>query len=770
MFLSWGPEQLVFFNDAYRPILGQRVAGAIGQPFDRLWAEIWSDIAPIVDRTLAGEGATFNDLPLTMTRNGFPEETRWSFTYMPLRDADGAIRGLLCTTTETTEGMLTRRGLDKAVLALSDSEAQQRGALRIARLGTFEWHPGTNAASLNERSREIFGLDASQDLTAEDVFGRIHPDDLAHVQTVSMHYVERREAFSIDYRIVLPGGEIRTVTSLGEFLRDPGDEVGRMVGVFADITERVNAQADLEQQVAIRTAELRLYRNMVESDTSPILAFDTTRRLIGFNRTHRDQFRQVMGLEQQIGDNLPDLFPAEQAAMLRSLMDRALAGEAFTVIQEFGDKEKPTWEINYTPLRDEAGAIIGAFHHARDISARVQAEAERDTLQEQLRQSQKMEAVGQLTGGLAHDFNNLLAVISGSLELLERRIIQGRISEIERFVVSAQSAAKRASALTHRLLAFSRRQTLDPRPTGVNQLIAGMDDLLRRTVGPAITVETVGAAGLWNTLVDPSQLENALLNLCINARDAMPDGGRLTVETANRWLDERAARERDMPPGQYVSLCVSDTGTGMPPDVVAKAFDPFFTTKPIGQGTGLGLSMIYGFARQSGGQVRIYSEVGQGTTICIYLPRHYGEAEASDDAAQPAPGTALEGETVLVVDDEPGVRMLVAEVLSELGYAIIEAEDGPSALKVVSSKARIDLLVTDVGLPNGMNGRQVADAARVARPGLKVLFITGYAENAVVGNGHLDPGMAVITKPFAVDALANRIKDLIAQAPAGRTA
>jgi CheY-like chemotaxis protein len=281
----------------------------------------------------------------------------------------------------------------------------------------------------------------------------------------------------------------------------------------------------------------------------------------------------------------------------------------------------------------------------------------------------------------------------------------------------------------------------------------GMEDLVRRTMGPDIEVEVVTAAGLWPTLVDPHQLENALLNLCINAHDAMPASGRLTVETANRWVDRNAARERDLPPGQYISLCVSDTGTGMTPEVAAKAFDPFFTTKPLGQGTGLGLSMIHGFVRQSGGQVRIYSEPGEGTNVCIYLPRHRGEAEAAEASPErPTTHRSGQGQTVLVVDDEPTVRMLVTEVLEELGYAAIEAADSPTGLKVLQSDVRIDLLVTDVGLPGGMNGRQMADAARASRPSLKVLFITGYAENAVFGNGHLEPGMHVMTKPFALDA------------------
>jgi nitrogen-specific signal transduction histidine kinase len=390
---------------------------------------------------------------------------------------------------------------------------------------------------------------------------------------------------------------------------------------------------------------------------------------------------------------------------------------------------------------------------ARDISLRL-------SLEEQLRQAQKMEAVGQLTGGIAHDFNNLLQGITGSLDRVQYRLAEGRTSDVDRFLKAAIESANRAAALTHRLLAFSRRQTLDPKALDANKLIGGMEDLIRRTMGPNVSVEVVGAGGLWPVRVDPSQLENSLLNLCINARDAMPEGGKLTIETANKWLDERAAKDRELPPGQYVSLCVTDTGTGMAPEVIARAFDPFFTTKPLGQGTGLGLSMIYGFVRQSGGQVRIYSEAEQGTTMCLYFPRYLGTLEEE----APEAGEMMErgfGETVLVVDDEPTVRMLITEVLSESYYNIVEAGDGPSALKILETKRRIDLMITDVGLPGGMNGRQVADAARVMRKDLKVLFITGYAENAAVGNGQLDPGMQILAKPFAMSTLANKVREMI---------
>ena len=433
-------------------------------------------------------------------------------------------------------------------------------------------------------------------------------------------------------------------------------------------------------------------------------------------------------------------------------------------------REWSSAELNF--IRDVAGRVRTAVERLRAEAAlralnetleqRVtERSIELEKAQAALRQAQKMEAVGQLTGGLAHDFNNLLTGISGSLQMLQNKMSQGRYSEVDRYVLAAQGAARRAAALTHRLLAFSRQQTLDPKPVDLNRLVVGMGELIQRTIGPQIEIQSVAAAGLWNTRVDPGQLENALLNLCINSRDAMPDGGKLTIETANRWLDEHAARQRNVPPGQYVSLCVSDTGTGMSPETISRAFDPFFTTKPIGMGTGLGLSMIYGFVRQSGGEVRIYSEVGDGTTVCLYLPREHAAADAPADSEGTTDATDGNKENVLIVDDEPTVRMLVADVLQEAGYTPIEADDGPAGLRIVRSNTRIDLLITDVGLPGGMNGRQLADAARLLRPDLKVLFITGYAENAVLNHGHLSPGMQVLTKPFAIETLTRRVKELL---------
>jgi signal transduction histidine kinase len=403
-----------------------------------------------------------------------------------------------------------------------------------------------------------------------------------------------------------------------------------------------------------------------------------------------------------------------------------------------------------------------------EANAKLQAEAaERGRVEEALRQSLKMEAVGQLTGGLAHDFNNLLAGISGSLALMRMRTAQGRTAEIGRYIEIAMTSVNRAAALTHRLLAFSRRQTLDPKPTNVNRLVVGMEELFIRTVGPGIQVETKLATDLWPALCDPNQLENAMLNLVLNARDAMPEGGRLLIETRNSIFPDLRGAPKGVPPGkmpagEYMGLFINDTGTGMPPDVIAHAFDPFFTTKPTGEGTGLGLSMTYGFVQQSGGHVLLSSEEGQGTKVAIYLPRHLGTADGVGEVdGKTMPPQAEAGAVVLLVEDELAVRMVVVEVLSDLGYTVLEADNSQSGLRIVETRARIDLLLTDVGLPGGMNGRQLADAAREQRPGLKVLFLTGYAENAAVGNGRMEHGMEVMTKPFDLDKLVAKVEGMI---------
>lgn len=615
----------------------------------------------------------------------------------------------------------------------------------------FMLDPQGRVTSWNVGARRFKGYDA-EEIIGEH-FSRFYTPEEREQQIpkIALETAEREGRFEVEGWRVRKDGSRFWANVVIDPIHDPS---GRLVG-FAKVTRDLT---DLRAaEVELRASEER-FRMLVQSVTDyAIYMLDPKGRVSSWN-AGAERFKGYRA-DEIMGEHFSRFYTEEdrEAGIPRIALETA---------EREGRFEAEGWRVRkdgarfwasviIDPIRDDNGALVGFAKVTRDLS-------EKRAIEEQLRQSQKMEAVGQLTGGLAHDFNNLLTGISGSLEMMQMRIAQGRMADFERYALAAQGAVKRAAALTHRLLAFARRQTLDPRPTNANRLLMSLEELVRRTVGTDITVEVVGASGLWPTLVDSNQLENAILNLCINARDAMPEGGKLTIETANKWIDERAARRHDLPIGQYVSICVTDTGVGMTPEVIEKAFDPFFTTKPIGEGTGLGLSMIYGFARQSGGQVRIYSEVGEGTTMCIYLPRHAEDAPPEENVELPLNLDAVgEGEVVLVIDDDPTIRMLVAEVLADLGYAVIEAVDGPGGLKVLESNAKVDLLITDVGLPGGMNGRQVADAARVNRPSLKVLFITGYAENAVIGKGRLDNGMFVITKPFQMDVLARRIREII---------
>lgn len=480
-------------------------------------------------------------------------------------------------------------------------------------------------------------------------------------------------------------------------------------------------------------------------------------------------------------DWLETVYPADQPRMQSALQRSLDSGEDFIIeYRNLWPDGSLNWvDVRARAIRAKNGRVSSLVGVTSDITERKQAEGQlrrlNETLEQQveertsqlrhneevLRQSQKMEAVGQLTGGIAHDFNNMLTGIIGSLELLRRRLARGRTEDLDNLIELGVTSANRAAALTHRLLAFSRRQSLDSKPVELNELVRSMGELLHRSINESIRLEMHLSDKLWTAEADPNQLESALLNLVINARDAMPEGGLLIVESSNKQLDTSFTNAHEnLLPGDYVVLSVSDTGCGMPQSVINRAFDPFFTTKPIGQGTGLGLSMIYGFSKQSHGHVSITSEVGKGTTVELYLPRFKGQQAQDYEPYISTETLARDGETVLIVEDDPAVRALVSEVLSELGYKFVEAGDGAEAVPILESGQRIDLLISDVGLP-GMNGRQLAEIARQFRPGLKVLFITGYAEHAAVRAGFLDEGMQMITKPFAFDHLTAKVREMI---------
>jgi len=771
------------WNTGAENVLGWTEQEMLGQSCERIFTpEDQANDSATVEMRCALEEGRSNDERWHVRKHG---QRFWANGAMtPLRTEAGRTVGFVKVLRDRTEQ-------HQAAAALAAIGERYRIASRATNDAVWDWDLQSNAVLWNEALETSYGHAPAQvEPTGDWWIGQIHPDDRNRIDD-SIHAVIEGSAehWSEDYRFRRADGSYAEVLDRGYVIRAPDGRATRMIGAMLDLSERKLAEA------ALRLSEQRyrtLFNSIDEGFCIIEMLFEGERpvdyRFVEVN----DAFVRQTGLADAVGRTVRSLAPNHEQHWFDIYGRVALTGEPTRFenpAAELGDRwyDVYAFQVDAPAARRVAVLFndVSVVQQARHSLARNRDELERQVTERtadlasaleelrtetnerlsaeaRLRQCQKMEAVGQLTGGLAHDFNNLLTGIIGSLELMEGRVAQGRFNDLDRYMMAAQASAKRAAALTHRLLAFTRQQTLDPQPTNANRLVSGMEELIRRTVGPSIEVEVVTAGGLWPVLVDPNQLENALLNLCINARDAMPDGGRLTIETSNTWLDARAAREQDVLPGQYAAISVTDTGTGMTPDVIEKAFDPFFTTKPIGQGTGLGLSMIYGFSRQSGGQARIYSEVGQGTTMRLYLPRHLGQAEEPEEPPDVTEVPRAEaGETVLVVDDEPIIRMLVTEVLEELGYAAIEAADGHSGLEVLRSDARVDLLVTDVGLPKGMNGRQMADLARVSRPDLKVLFITGYAENAVVGNGYLEPGMHVMTKPFALEALASRIKELI---------
>jgi PAS domain S-box-containing protein len=645
--------------------------------------------------------------------------------------------------------------------ALRASEERFRALVEAVPHQVWEAGPDGSVEWSNGRLPEYLGT--TLDDLGNGAWERIvHPDDYPVVLQAWRQALQDGTVFESEIRLSRArDGTYRWFLSKAVPVRDPAGSVIRWIGTNTDIHDRKMAAEELAHLNA------RLEKRVEEStrDRDRLWHLSTDLMLVadfeGTILTANPAWSRM--LEWKNGDLirasvLDFVHPEDQDDA--HLAVRRLSRELTTcsIQSRLRHRDGSYRWIAWTAVSDER------FIHAigRDITAEEEASQALKQAEEALRQSQKMEAVGQLTGGIAHDFNNLLTGVIGSLDLIQTRVAQGRTGDIGRYIDAAMSSANRAAALTHRLLAFSRRQPLDPKPVDANALVGSMEELFRRTARETIRVELRAGQDLWLPLCDPNQLENALLNLVINARDAMPDGGAIAIETANVELDHAyAATQQDVKPGQYVALSVSDTGSGMSDDVLARVFEPFFTTKPIGQGTGLGLSMVYGFVRQSGGHVRITSGIGQGTTVKIFLPRYLGDAVPRDLSATNALATRPKAhETVLVVEDERVVRDLIVEMLEEQGYRVLQAEDGPKGLAILQTGQPIDLLLTDVGLP-GLNGRQLADAFRAQRPDQKVLFMTGYVESNLLSAGFLGPGMEVIAKPFPLETLAAKIEAII---------
>jgi PAS domain S-box-containing protein len=798
MLLLWGPQLTQIYNNGFAMLAGSKHPHAFGQPAHLIWPELQDFTDPIYRAVLQGQVRTYSERRFTLQREGKESDFWLDLTYSPIRDEDAQVAGILVTAIETNErrriALELQRRSEESLKAQRDTEERLQLALAATdAVGTWDWDIGEDRFIADAHFAQLHGIDpalASQ-LPISDYLQGVHPEDRALIARSIKHCITHGTEYAEEYRLLKADGELRWVFARGRCYKDHHGRPVRFLGAALDLTERKHTEQALRQS----QTELQLIINAM-----PILIsyVDHEERFRLNNAAYLDWY----GLTPQelYGRTIREVI-GEEAYFLRApYIAEALAGRpcSFSLYTPHRDGSSRHALMNYLPRHGADGSVNGFYIFVIDESERKKTEEalrnlnetleervsarteqlaqanqrlqnemfERERAEDALRHAQKMEAVGQLTGGIAHDFNNMLTGIIGSLDLMQRYIADGRAEEIGRFTEAAVSSANRAAALTHRLLAFSRRQSLDRKTLNVNELIHSLEDLIRRTKGDPIELTLRLADDVWPISTDVSQLENALLNLVINARDAMPDGGELLIETANVYLDGNDITTLEpVKAGDYLMLAVSDNGTGMTPSVRAKAFDPFFTTKPIGQGTGLGLSMIYGFAQQSGGHVSLDSLPNQGTCVRLYLPRlNLLEPERPVVETLNAAPTATCGETVVVVEDDPAVRMLVLDLLKELGYLAHEAADASAALPLLESELRVDLLVTDVGLP-GMNGRQLAEIARQHRPGLKVLFMTGYAQKAAERQGFLEDGMDMVAKPFSSEVLANKIREMINQTP-----
>ncbi|WP_027612659.1 PAS domain-containing sensor histidine kinase [Pseudomonas sp. URIL14HWK12:I6] len=798
MLLLWGPQLTQIYNNGFAMLAGSKHPHAFGQPAHLIWPELQDFTDPIYRAVLQGQVRTYSERRFTLQRGGVESDFWLDLTYSPIRDEDTQVAGILVTAIETNErrriALELQRRSEESLKAQRDTEERLQLALAATdAVGTWDWDIGEDRFIADAHFAQLHGIDpahASQ-LPISDYLQGVHPEDRALIARSIKHCITHGTEYAEEYRLLKADGELRWVFARGRCYKDHHGRPVRFLGAALDLTERKHTEQALRQS----QTELQLIINAM-----PILIsyVDHDERFRLNNAAYLDWY----GLTPQelYGRTIREVI-GEEAYFLRApYIAEALAGRpcSFSLYTPHRDGSNRHALMNYLPRHGADGSVNGFYIFVIDESERKKTEEalrnlnetleervsarteqlaqanqrlqnemfERERAEDALRHAQKMEAVGQLTGGIAHDFNNMLTGIIGSLDLMQRYIADGRADEIGRFTEAAVSSANRAAALTHRLLAFSRRQSLDRKTLNVNELIHSLEDLIRRTKGDPIELTLRLADDVWPISTDVSQLENALLNLVINARDAMPDGGELLIETANVYLDGNDITTLEpVKAGDYLMLAVSDNGTGMTPSVRAKAFDPFFTTKPIGQGTGLGLSMIYGFAQQSGGHVSLDSLPNQGTCVRLYLPRlNLLEPERPVVETLSAAPTATCGESVVVVEDDPAVRMLVLDLLKELGYLAHEAADASAALPLLESELRVDLLVTDVGLP-GMNGRQLAEIARQHRPGLKVLFMTGYAQKAAERQGFLEDGMDMVAKPFSIEVLANKIREMINQTP-----
>jgi PAS domain S-box-containing protein len=633
--------------------------------------------------------------------------------------------------------------------------------------GTWDWNICTGELRVDSRFAELYGLspdEAQRALPTRTFFKAIHPDDQARMKIAVAGMTAGAERFSKEFRVIAPDGATLWMHGRGQAHHDGADTPVRFTGLLVDVTERKRTEERL--RIAQSAGGVGTFEYSDGFATAMVSAEFC--RLLGLHPANMLPVRTINSVLKSKGEE--DLIPEPH----RGGPPETLEG-TFCVLRNDDGAErwiKRRGEIVHDGDRGsyrligviydvtEAKAQEAALRELNEtLGARVeQAIAERQRVEDALRQAQKMEAVGNLTGGIAHDFNNLLTIIIGNIDTVIRRFDPGADPRAKRALENALKGADRAASLVHRLLAFSRRQPLDPRSIDIERLLAGMADLLTRSITESIAIQILPARDLWTVEADPNQLENVILNLAVNARDAMPDGGALTIGARNATLAEAP---QELPAGDYVAISVADTGIGMSPETVAKVFDPFFTTKEVGKGTGLGLSMVYGFVKQSGGQVTIDSTPGSGTTITLFLQRHVGEEHVPTDAEESESESVGGSETILVVEDDDDVRAYTVGMLRELGYRVIEAHDGATALKLLErGDQAVALLLTDVVMPE-MSGSQLADAATALRPDIRILYTSGYTRDAISRDGRLQPGVDLLAKPFTYTTLALKVRDLL---------
>jgi PAS domain S-box-containing protein len=752
--LEGGEHRYALANDAYRALTGNRPL--LGIPVAQAVPELAEHgIVEVLDRCFA-EGTNFRaeGVELTLRNPGLDAPVHFfiDFVLQPLRDANGAVYATFVEGNDVTERVTAER-------ALRSSEARFRTFAQAMPNHVWAAHEDGNVEWINDRVHEYASAGAEPEAQLGHGWGPlVHPDDEPRYRKLWDASVASGAPLDVQIRLRRHDGQYRW--HLVRARRSPGEagDGALWIGSSIDIEEQKRASealaavnATLEERVARRTAERdRMWR--LSKDI--MLVADLQGALFAVNPA----FTSILGwteAEVQATSLLDLVHPDDRAPTATQIEALRLGGQVFRFENRWRRKNGSWCHLSWTASPDEQ------YIHAvgRDISTDLaQMEAMRRT-EAALQQAQKMETIGKLTGGVAHDFNNLLQVIGGNLQLIARRA--DGLPEIKKRVENAMNGVERGAKLASSLLSFARRQPLEPKAVKIGRLLGSMEDMMRRALGEEIDVEMVISGGLWTTEVDPAQLENAILNLAINARDAMDGDGRLTIEVANAALDDGyCAVHPEVAPGQYVLLAVSDTGSGMPQEVIDQAFEPFFSTKPEGKGTGLGLSMVYGLVKQSGGHVKIYSEVGEGTTVKIYLPRSLqAEDLAGEQMAQPATGGH---ETVLVVEDDEQVRLTVVDMLADLGYRVLRANDAASALTVIDSGIHIDLLFTDVVMPGPLRSPELARKARERLPNVAVLFTSGYTENAIVHGGRLDPGVELLGKPYARDALARKIRHVLA--------